>query len=108
MEKIYHIKCPHCDFEMEIEQLNCCIFRCGILKNIKLIKDNVCVNNFIADELLEEMIEQKILSINPQQIQPHLPQQECEFLKNNNLIYGCGKPFKITENGTKVEKCDYI
>ena len=45
-----------------------------------------------------------------QQIHPHLPKVECDRLKNNDLIIGCGKPFKLvdTSNGTKAIKCDYI
>ena len=27
------VKCPHCDEEILIEELNCCIFRHGVLKN---------------------------------------------------------------------------
>ena len=109
--KIFSINCPHCNFEMEIEELNCCIFRCGILKNIKLVKDNISINKYIDDKMLEEMIEQKILSINPTQIPPHLSFEECNRLKTDNLIYGCGKPFKIIkmkEGEIKIEECGYI
>lgn len=27
------VKCPHCNEEILIEELNCCIFRHGVLKN---------------------------------------------------------------------------
>lgn len=79
------IECPHCQIFIEIIELNCCIFRCGILKS----------NNI--------------------QINPHLSKIECDKLTKDNKIYGCSKPFKIikilNENkdiNYKVEICDYI
>jgi hypothetical protein len=75
------IICPHCSINIIIEQLNCGIFRHGCLKTTGL------------------------------QIEPHSTKQKCEQLKNDDLIYGCGKPFKIFKdisNQLIVEKCDYI
>ena len=79
------IECPHCNQLCEIIQLNCCIFRCGILKK------------------------------NGQQIPPHLPKIYCDDLVKRDLIFGCGKPFQIqiiieNQNQKKynVIKCDYI
>ena len=72
------IICPHCEQSIEVLSLNCGIFRCGVFKN----------------------------DINIQ-INPHLNKIECDKLVQNNLIYGCSKPFKINTNGN-VEKCDYI
>jgi hypothetical protein len=45
-----------------------------------------------------------------QQVSPHAPKTECDYLYENGLIYGCGKPFRIvSESGEyKVEVCDYI
>ena len=71
------INCPHCNQSIIIEQLNCRIFRCGIYKN-----------NF-------------------KQIHPHLNKELCDELSSNNLIYGCGKPFRIDENNNPLI-CDYI
>ena len=34
---------------------------------------------------------------NLQQIDPHMGKDECDYLSNNKLIYGCGKPFKIVK-----------
>lgn len=68
--------CPHCNGTIEIESLNCGIFRHGILKS------------------------------NNQQINPHASKDECDNYVNNNLIYGCGKPFQIRNN--QISKCDYI
>ena len=79
---LYRFNCPHCEQQIEVEknQVNCRIFRCGILKS-----------NF-------------------RQIGPHTKKAECDRLKAQNLIYGCGKPFKfVTKNGTNsIEICGYI
>ena len=48
------------------------------------------------------------------QMDPHTTKEICDELSNNNLIYGCGKPFRIiidlTGETTQyiVEICDYI
>lgn len=76
----FTIQCPHCGEYIIIEQINCAIFRHGTLKS-----------NLI-------------------QINQHLPKQECVKLINKDLIYGCGKPFKIIVKDdiwTSIE-CDYI
>jgi hypothetical protein len=74
------LKCPHCDEYIIIEKLNCGIFRHGLLIS------------------------------NGQQINPHAPKNICDYYKLNNLIYGCGKPFRILlrENKFVVEICQYI
>ena len=79
---VYIFSCPHCEQSIEVQknQLNCKIFRCGILKS-----------NF-------------------KQIGPHTNKVECDRLTENNLIFGCSKPFKfVTTNGTNsIEICGYI
>ena len=75
------ITCPNCNDYIIISELNCCIFRCGIYK-----KTNT-------------------------QIDSHLSKEKCDILIKNDLIYGCGNPFKIVieDDGTWiVQKCDYI
>ena len=80
------ITCPHCNCMIEVIELNCKIFRCGIYKS-----------NF-------------------EQIDPHLNKEECDKLYTSGSIYGCSKPFmvivKINEedNITEYESviCDYI
>ena len=74
------LQCPHCKEYIIIEKQNCGIFRHGSFK------------------------------INGIQINSHAPKDECDFYINNQLIYGCGKPFKIILNGEKfeIEICDYI
>ena len=62
------IECPHCKMMIEIIEVRCRIFRCGIFKN-----------NFI-------------------QIDPHLSEKICNDLKKNDEIYGCSKPFRINFN----------
>ena len=70
------IQGPYCKDWIIIEQLNCCIFRHGVFKS------------------------------NLTQINPHLSKLECNKLKEQDLIFGCGKPFKIINN-IAIE-CDYI
>jgi hypothetical protein len=75
------VDCPHCNTTIEIIQLNCRIFRCGILKS------------------------------NGEQIDPHLPKNQCDVLTNRNEIYGCGKPFKVetqADGSLVCHICDYI
>lgn len=72
--------CPHCSEYIIIEKLNCGIFRHGVLK------------------------------VNGNQIDPHSSKQLCDNYVKYNLIYGCGRPFKIIfkDNKFKIEICDYI
>jgi hypothetical protein len=78
------VLCPHCSQLIEIVELNCRIFRCGIYRQ----------NGF--------------------QIPPHLPKIECDRLAENGSIYGCGKPFRVEMVELESEKkyiaiiCDYI
>jgi DNA-directed RNA polymerase subunit RPC12/RpoP len=74
------ILCPNCNEFILIEKLNCCIFRHAF---------------FIASG---------------KQIDPHSPKSYCNYLIQNNLIYGCGKPFKIVKKLNKYDAiiCDYI
>jgi hypothetical protein len=59
------IQCPHCGIFIEVVEINCSIFRCGIYKR-----------DF-------------------NQINPHMSKPECDNLVKENSIYGCGKPFKL-------------
>ena len=76
------LRCPHCKNYIYIHKndLNCHIFRHGIYK-----------------ESLK-------------QIDPHMKKAECDYLYENNLIYGCGKPFKIIKLNSEyaIEICEYI
>ncbi len=72
--------CPHCDMLIQVlnSETNCLIFRHGII------------------------IE------NQQQMNPHTPENECDILVKEKKIFGCGRPFKIINNKTNVEKCGYL
>jgi tRNA 2-selenouridine synthase SelU len=76
------IICPHCQISVLIEQLNCKIFRHGTFKH------------------------------NGQQINPHETKEVCDYFVANNMIYGCGKPFKIEQKPESNEFvaviCDYV
>ena len=63
------VKCPHCSDEVILfkNEINCKIYRHGVYKE------------------------------NLKQIDPHMNKEGCDHLVNNNLIYGCGKPFKLVD-----------
>jgi hypothetical protein len=73
------IDCPHCGLKIVVpkNEINCTIFRHGALK-VDLEK----------------------------QMYQHLPEFECKRMKEEDLIYGCGKPFRF--DGNSVQKCNYI
>jgi hypothetical protein len=77
---MFIISCPHCNEYIEIIEIACGIFRHGIL---------------ISDY---------------RQINPHSSKEQCDYLISNNLIYGCGKPFKVEliNDVYSVSICDYI
>ena len=78
------VTCPNCLGIIWVQEVNCAIFRHGIMKE------------------------------NGQQIDPHASEELCAFLRDRNLIFGCGKPLRVlvqTENNQTVltaETCDYI
>lgn len=82
MEDYINIECPHCKLQIVIykNEINCAIFRHGVLKNSGI------------------------------QVGPHSSKEECDNLLKNELIYGCGKPFKLVKNEKEynVEMCEYI
>ena len=70
------IICPHCNEYVLIQELGCGIFRHGIMKDTF------------------------------EQIPSHASKETCDYLKNNDLIFGCSKPFRII--GDEIVKCSYI
>jgi hypothetical protein len=86
---LYIFDCPHCNLVITVDknQINCKIFRHGYLY---------------------EKHNSKIILLD--QINPHASKEQCDNLKAKNMIYGCGKPFKVDIINDKfiVEKCDYI
>ena len=79
-----YIECPHCLQIMELPkaEINCAIYRHGVFKHTM------------------------------KQIDPHTPKELCDEYKRRDIIYGCGKPFKITGDlsggNVQVECCEYI
>ena len=75
------VTCPQCGDFISIFELNCQIFRHGVLIS------------------------------NGEQINPHASKEECDSLIQRGLVYGCAKPFRIvkTKDGVFVaEPCNYI
>ena len=72
------IKCPWCKINIEVISVDCGIFRCGIIKSTY------------------------------KQIPPHSNKERCDGLLENDLIFGCGRPFHINNPTNKPVKCGYI
>ena len=80
-EKSHVVTCPHCHEHVIIEQINCGIFRHGVLKSTG------------------------------KPMHPHASKQVCNQYLKKGLIYGCGRPFQITKdssNSLTISTCDYI
>jgi len=74
------IKCPHCLEYIIIEEINCGIFRHGV-----------------------------VISTG-EQINPHSDKETCDYYINNKLVYGCCKPYKLIKEGDEYKAviCEYI
>jgi hypothetical protein len=87
---VYSFQCPHCQLFVEVgrNEINCRIFRHGYF--------------------FSKTPDGRIILI--AQMNPHESEQECDRLSRSGLIYGCGKPFRLTQvNGEwTVEPCGYI
>ena len=73
--------CPHCYERVFIDEVNCGIFRHGLLVTTG------------------------------KQIEPHLSKEICDYLVKEQLILGCGKPFQVFFDNTgqlHAEPCGYI
>ena len=77
-ENAYYFPCPHCDMTCFVkkEDIKCTIFRHAVFKN------------------------------NHEFVPPHSPKEECDRWVREDLIYGCGKPFKF--DGDRVTIIGYI
>jgi len=75
------ISCPHCNDQIQIylKEIKCAIYRHGVYKS------------------------------NYKQIDSHLNEENCNNLIENDLIYGCGKPYQLIKviNEWKVISCEY-
>ena len=58
------VECPHCGVSIEILEVNCAIFRCGIIKETG------------------------------EQVPSHTSKEECDLLRERGRVWGCCKPFK--------------
>lgn len=81
------VECPHCKDIVLIEQINCAIFRHGAFRDTM------------------------------EQIPPHATEQQCSEWQRRNLIFGCGKPFRLVAKEKKDDPtevaytaviCEYI
>jgi hypothetical protein len=80
------VQCPHCKELVLIQEINCGIFRHGII------------------------------ILTGEQIEPHAPKTLCDALVITKQIYGCGKPFRLVTHQSEsqsepqyvAEICDYI
>ncbi len=76
------LNCPHCGgiFITTEQTIACAIYRHAVLKS------------------------------NMTQINPHASKEECNFLLNNDMVYGCAGPFRIIKNDAKYFAivCEYI
>ena len=76
------VNCPHCEIPIQImsNEINCAIFRHGAFKN------------------------------NGKQMHPHTSKDLCDKYASEGLIYGCGKPFKLSvcNHNIIAAVCDYI
>jgi hypothetical protein len=75
---IFYFNCPHCGLMIQVPRNE---IRCTIFRHANFKKDMSFVH-------------------------PHASKNECDRWVKENLIYGCGKPFKF--DGKKLEKCGYI
>ena len=76
--QFYYFLCPHCSNICVVKKED---IRCGIFRHAVFKKDLTFAN-------------------------PHTSKEECERWVKEDLIHGCGKPFKF--DGKKVEVCGYI
>jgi len=77
-DDIFYFNCPHCDLMCQVprSEIRCTIFRHAVFKK------------------------------NMTFVPPHASKKECERWLNNNLVWGCTKPFKF--DGKTIQKCGYI
>lgn len=64
----------------------------------------------VAENELNCCIFRHAMFKNGAKVDSHESEKNLEHWKQQNLIYGCGKPFKVSKVGDayKTEICDYI
>ena len=73
-ERYYIFFCPHCESLIQVleNEVNCQIFRHAVRKSTG------------------------------EPVNPHLPKEQCDSLVEQNLVYGCCKPFKLIRNSQGI------
>ena len=135
-DNCYIFECPNCAIPIQVlkDQVNCQIFRHGQLKNTYTIRflnsltmkrvnlkdidfsgNNLTVGTTVmAKENSEvEHTSGKVVAVHEGgQIPPHTSELICNKLIADNLIWGCGKPFRLLLNtdgqAEYAVKCGYI
>ena len=74
------VKCPNCQVEIIIEEINCRIFRHAVNK------------------------------ATGEQMNPHASKAECDDAVSKDTVYGCAGPFMLDLSGNEwvAVSCDYI
>ena len=67
-----YMDCPSCGIKIEIEAINCGIFRCGRYKDTG------------------------------EQVPPHLPKEQCEELIREDKIWGCCQAIRYDQGRVQV------
>jgi hypothetical protein len=80
MDNDLTLVCPNCYGTVIVNKLdtNCCIFRHGIWKS------------------------------NNTQVDPHATEAVCMNAVKNDLIFGCGRPFRLDLKTMTTMVCDYL
>ena len=134
-DNCYIFECPTCEIPVQVlrDQVNCQIFRHGQMKNTYTIRflnnltkrvnlndivfsgNNLAVGaTVMARENPEvEHASGKVVAVHEgRQIPPHTSELICNKLIADNLIWGCGKPFRLLLNtdghAEYAVKCGYI
>ena len=132
-DKCYIFDCPHCDGTVQVPEhlVNCQIFRHGTIKDTCIVRRNSDQEliRVTSDKLYSETVDLKrgdnvtlrasgdqgtVISMQRggQQINPHAPQSECDRLVDRDLIWGCGKPFRLLRDANnrphRARQCAYI
>ncbi len=122
----YMFDCPHCSAPIQVNEneVNCRIFRHGQYKNtyvVRITRTGVThVSVIIRDGNVGETVQFKnpsngeyesamIVSVHSGgQVPPHSSKIVCDQLFDDGLIWGCSKPFQLSEKLEYVTECEYI
>jgi hypothetical protein len=93
----YFVTCPHCGGGIQVarNQIACSIFRHGVYNE-----------RAFGSVLTPSSSEAYGPCLQGQLLPPHAPQALCDRVIKEDLVYGCGKPFRF--DGTSTTKCGYL